>query len=84
MSRGAGITARELDVLSAWWLTGSVKAAASLLAMPEQSAKNHLHLARVRSGAASNVLLVQRYLFDLRSLAELRRTQHKRARRAVA
>lgn len=65
------LTKRELDALSAWWATGSVKEAAAMLGTTPQTVKNQLYMARIRVGAANNAILVQKHLKVLRSAAEL-------------
>jgi hypothetical protein len=69
------LTDRELDVLTAWWLTDSVKDAATMAGVAEQRAKNLLSAARIRNGASSNAQLVTMYLFQMRH-AVLRFTEH--------
>lgn len=61
----------ELNALSAWWATGSVRAAANLLVLSEQTVKNHLYNARVRHGLHKTTDLVQLYFARLRSKGEL-------------
>lgn len=69
------LTPRELDVLTCWWLTDSVKEAARLAGVGEQRAKNLLAAARIRNGAASNVRLLALHFAAVRDSA-LRRVQH--------
>ena len=61
------LTARQLVVLSAWWWTGGVRAAATMLRIPEQTAKNTLYLARLRGGAGTNLGLAQQHMADMLS-----------------
>ena len=69
--RGSYVTPRELDLLVAWWLTGSVRQAAERVDMAEQTAKNILARARNRNGVRSNELLLAVHLDSVRSaLAE--------------
>jgi hypothetical protein len=52
------MTPRQLDVLAAWWVAGgSVKRAAAILGMREQTAKNHLYQARREAGGRSTLQL---------------------------
>lgn len=74
-----GITQRELYVVAAWWHVGSVVGAADLLGLKEQTAKNVLHTARLRSGAPNTLALARMYSSKLPSLAACRR----RAREAA-
>lgn len=53
------MTPRQLDALAAWWHAGSVRGAAALLGIAEQTAKNELLAARRGSGVESNVALVK-------------------------
>lgn len=52
---------RELDVLAAWWLTGSVKRAGEVIGVGEQTAKNLLNMARLRFNCPDNQALVVRF-----------------------
>jgi hypothetical protein len=65
--RSGEATERELDVLFAWWLTGSVTAAAEMAGVGEQRAKNLLARCRSRSGVHSNEALLMVQLDALRS-----------------
>ncbi|MDP9145931.1 MAG: hypothetical protein M3N43_14780 [Actinomycetota bacterium] len=74
-----GLTKRELDVISGWWHEGTVKGAAELLNLSEQTAKNELRTARLRTGATTTLALARMYAGQLHSVAVLRR----HARRAA-
>jgi hypothetical protein len=74
------LTPRELDVLTAWWLTGSVKEAARVAGVGEQRAKNLLAAARIRNGAATNARLLAMHFAEVRQAA-LRRVSHNVAGR---
>ena len=74
-----GLTARELDVIAAWWHEGTVKGAAELLNISVQTAKNDLHTARLRSGAPTTLALARMYSKQLHTVAVLRRHARKRA-----
>lgn len=76
---GGRLTARELDVLTCWWLAGSVKEAAHLVGVGEQRAKNLLAAARIRNGADTNNHLLAMHFADVRSSA-LNRLQHNNLR----
>lgn len=67
------ITDRELEVVAAWWHMGSVVEAAKLLKIHEQTAKNLLHTARLRSGAPTTLALAQIHNDQLPSVKALRR-----------
>ena len=69
------LTRRELDVLTAWWLTDSVKEAARLVGVGEQRAKNLLAAARFRNRADSNGALLALHFAAVRESA-LRRVSH--------
>ena len=71
------LSPRELEVVAAWWHTGSVKEAARLLGMAEQTAKNDLRTARLRSGALTTLALARLYSGRLPSLLTLRRLARK-------
>lgn len=77
--RTIGITDRELDVVAAWWHMGSVVEAAKLLNISEQTAKNILHTARLRTGTPNTLALARRFSNDLLSKAVLRRRARKTA-----
>ena len=60
-TEGGTITARELDVLTEWFLTGSVVQAARNAGVGQQRAKNMLRAARIRNGVSNNDQLMGRY-----------------------
>ena len=60
-------TERELDVLFAWWQTGSVTAAAKQVGIGQQRAKNLLAACRSRSRVRSNEALLMVHMDALRS-----------------
>jgi dephospho-CoA kinase len=70
------LTARELEVLTHWWMTGSVKKAAQAAGVGEQRAKNMLARARMRSRVHSNDELLAAHMDAVRSLVQ-ERMQHK-------
>jgi len=72
------LTPRELEVVAAWWHTGSVKEAAGLLGIANQTAKNDLRTARLRSGAPTTLALARLYSGKLPSLLTLRRRTRQR------
>lgn len=84
MRTGRSITARELEVIAAWWHTGSVVEAAKLLGIHEQTAKNQLYTARLRAGATTTLALARLYAKDLPSAAVLRRRSKQRSDRQAA
>ena len=65
--QGGHLTPRELDVLSAWWLVGTVKGAARRVGMGEQRAKNLLRAARIRNRASTNDELLEMHFQAVRS-----------------
>ena len=73
------ISKRELEVTAAWWHMGSVVEAARLLGISEQTAKNQLHTARIRTGAPNTLALARMFSGDLPSVATLRRKAKKAA-----
>lgn len=72
------VTKRELQVIAAWWHEGTVVKAADLLGITEQTAKNQLHTARMRTGAPNTLMLARMFSKDLPSVSKLRQ-QRKRA-----
>jgi DNA-binding CsgD family transcriptional regulator len=76
------LSPRELEVVAAWWHQGSVKEAAALLGIHEQTAKNQLFTARMRAGATTTLALARLYSKDLPTVATLRRRVRERARKA--
>lgn len=66
-SDGGRITPRELDILAAWWMAGSVKEAARLAQMTEQRAKTLLYRARIRNRVDSNDELLEMHFATVRS-----------------
>lgn len=75
------ITDAELDALSAWWWTRSVKGAATLLGLAEQTVKNQLADARRRNQAHKTIELVQVFGGQLRTLDQI--GSHNRRRTAA-
>lgn len=73
------LTARELDVLSAWFHYRSVKMAAKLVGLGEQNAKNKLARARQKSGVGSNEDLAAMHLGLLRTPVQLMRSHNVRS-----
>lgn len=73
------LTDRELSVVAAWWHTGTVVEAARLLVLKEQTAKNILMQARLRSGAPTTLALARMYAKELPTVAVLRRKARKAA-----
>ena len=74
-----GPTKRELEVIAAWWHTGTVISAADLLGIRESTAKNLLHTARLRTGQSNTLMLAKTYSKDLPSVGVLRRKARKAA-----
>lgn len=69
------LTPRELDVLVAWWMEGTVKKAASRVGIGEQRAKNILKQARTRNQAATNEALLAQHFAEVRSVVSARLPQ---------
>ena len=83
-SGGAAVlTAAELEALSAWWHTGTVKRAADLLSRSPRTVVNQLYSARIRNGLHATSELVPLYLGSLRSMRDLV-TSHNQSRRKAA
>jgi hypothetical protein len=80
---GGRLTPRELDVLAAWWMVGTVKGAAVKVGVAEQRAKNLLARARIRNGVSTNDDLLEMHFVDVRSLVG-ERMQHNNAGGEVA
>ena len=77
------LTPRELEVLMAWWTTGSVVEAAKQVGVGRQRAVNMLAAARIRNGVRSNEALLAQNLEAIReAVREI--TQHKRGRHEAA
>jgi hypothetical protein len=74
------LTDRELDALSGWWHYRSVKLTAMLIGVGEQRAKNLLASARSKAGIHSNEELVEKYLGQLRSVADIIAQRMRNAR----
>jgi hypothetical protein len=77
------ITERELDVLTGWWITGSVKAAARVAGVGEQRAKNMLARARFRNRATTNAELLAMHFPAVR-MRGFARMQHNVSESAAA
>lgn len=71
------LTARELDVVAGWWHLGSVVEAAKVLNISDQTAKNLLRTARLRSRSPSTLALARMYMDRLPSLAVVKRHARK-------
>ena len=80
---GRALTDAELDALSAWWHTGTVKGAADLLSRAERTVINQLYSARIRDGVHTTLELVQLHIGELRSMGELLKS-HNLSRRKAA
>jgi hypothetical protein len=78
MTRG-NLSQRELDVVAGWWHEGTVKGAASLLGIAEQTAKNELRTARLRTGAPTTLALARMFMDQLPSVRTLRLRGRKSA-----
>jgi hypothetical protein len=83
LNQGGRITPRELDVLAAWWMVGSVKGAAQSVGIGEQRAKNLMRAARIRNGVPTNDELLELHFVAVRSLVA-ERMQHNSDGKAVA
>jgi hypothetical protein len=78
-----GLTARELEVVMAWWTTGSVSQAAVQVGVSQQRAKNMLAAARIRNGVKTNDQLLALNLDSIRTaVKEL--TSHNEDRHEAA
>ena len=64
---GTPLTPRELDVLIAWWVSGTVKQAARDVGVGEQRAKNLLARARIRSRVHTNAELLAVHMDEVRT-----------------
>jgi DNA-binding CsgD family transcriptional regulator len=73
------VSKRELEVIAAWWHAGTVVEAAKILGITEQTAKNQLHTARLRTGAPTTLALARMFSGELPSVATLRRKARKAA-----
>ena len=79
----APLTKRELDVLTRWWMTGSVKKAAAAEGITEQRAKNMLARARLRSRVATNPQLLAAHMDEVRKLVSSRMQHNSDGAEAV-
>lgn len=83
INEGGRLTPRELDVLAAWWMVGTVKGAAEQAGVGEQRAKNMLSRARIRNQVATNQALLELHFVAVRSrVSEI--MQHNFRRGAAA
>ena len=80
---GEPLTAAELDALSAWWHTGSIKGAADLLSRAERTVINQLYRARIRDGVHTTLELVQLHIGELRTMSDLLKSHNLSRRRAA-
>lgn len=64
---GGRLTPRELDILAAWWMVGTVKEAAHTAQMTEQRAKTLLYRARIRNQVETNDELLEMHFVAVRS-----------------
>ena len=70
------LTPRQLEVLTQWWMTGSVKRAAEKAGVGEQRAKNMLARARIRSRVKTNGELLAAHMDEVRSLLQSKMSQN--------
>jgi hypothetical protein len=75
---GKVLTPHELDALSAWWHTGSVKGASDMLGLTERTITNQLYSARARYGFHKTTELVQLHFGQLRTRDDLIRSHNQR------
>ena len=68
LNQGGRLTPRELDVLAAWWMVGTVKGAAAQVGIGQQRAKNLLRSGRIRNGVSTNDELLEMHFVAVRSL----------------
>lgn len=80
---GSPITEGELEALSAWWLTGTVKKAADLLGRSQRTVVNQLYSARNRNGVHTTLELLQLHIGQLRSRSDLITKHNVRAKEAA-
>jgi len=80
--QGGRLTPRELDVLAAWWMTGTVKGAAAQAGVGEQRAKNLLRAARMRNRVADNDELLEMHFASVRSLMSEKMSPNKTGKAA--
>ncbi len=80
---GRSLTSAELDALSAWWHTGTIKRAADLLSRSERTVINQLYSARIRDDVHTTIELVQLHVGELRTMSDLL-TSHKVATREAS
>lgn len=79
----AALTDGELDALSAWWHTGSVRKAADLLSRADRTIVNQLYSARIRDGVHTTLELVQVHMGELRTMRELLGSHNSTRRKAA-
>ncbi len=82
-SAGRSLTPAELDAVSAWWHTGTIKSAADLLSRSQRTVINQLYSARIRDGVHTTLELVQLHVGELRTMNDLL-TSHKVAARKAS
>jgi hypothetical protein len=70
------LTPRELEVLTAWWMTGSLKKAALQVGVGEQRAKNMMARARIRSRVSTNRELLAAHMDQVRLLVQSKVSQN--------
>ncbi len=80
---GRSLTPAELDALSAWWHTGTIKSAADLLSRSERTVINQLYSARIRDDVHTTLELVQLHVGELRTMNDLL-ASHKVATRKAS
>lgn len=76
------LTPRELDVLAAWFVVGTVRAAADRAGVGQQRAKNILAAARIRNRAGSNDQLVRMHFDQVLSAVRDATSHNSRGRAA--
>lgn len=76
------LTPRELELVTAWWMTGTVKAAAQAIGVGEQRAKNMMARARIRSRVSTNDQLLAAHMRAVLSHAR-ESVQHNLIREAA-
>lgn len=79
---GAPLTPGELDALSAWWHTGTVRKAATVLSRAPRTVVNQLYQARIRNNVHTTLELAQLHMGELRTMRDLV-TKHNHSRKAA-
>lgn len=83
LPKAGHLTPRELELLAAWWMSGTLRKAAEHIGVGEQRAKNMMSAARIRNQVATTDQLLAAHFATVREFV-LRGMTHNSGREEAA